>query len=61
MSRLLAAYIALKHREEGQTMIEYAMVLALIVLVLAGAIILTDLDGTITDVFDDTNTKLETR
>jgi len=61
MSRLLAAYIALRHREEGQTMIEYAMVLALIVLTIAGVIVTTNIETTITDIFSDTNTELQKR
>jgi len=61
MSPLLSAYVALRHREEGQTMIEYAMVLALIVLTIAGVIVLTDIEGTITDIFTDTNTELQSR
>ena len=59
MSRLLAAYIALRHREEGQTMIEYALVLALIVLVIAAAITLTDIETAISNVFGDTADQID--
>jgi Flp pilus assembly pilin Flp len=58
MERLLSLYIATLNRidaamrdEEGQTMVEYALVIALVVIAIAGALTVTGLTGKITSTF----------
>lgn len=54
LQHMLAARLAeLKAREEGQTIIEYALVLLLVVVALAGALAVTDLETAIGDAIDD--------
>jgi Flp pilus assembly pilin Flp len=54
MQYYIAARLSeLKAREEGQTIIEYALVLLLVVVVLAGALAVTDLETAIGDAIDD--------
>jgi pilus assembly protein Flp/PilA len=50
MERLLALYIDLETREEGQTMVEYALVLGFVVAVAAIALVST---GTLGKAIDD--------
>ena len=58
MERLLALYVDMKAREEGQTMVEYAAVLAVVVLLVAG-IGTTGLSGGISDALTDVANKLK--
>jgi Flp pilus assembly pilin Flp len=63
MERLLSLYIGALTRiqalrdEEGQTMVEYALVIALVVIAIAGALTVTGLTGKITSTFDALSNK----
>ena len=50
---IYAALARLQSEEEGQTMIEYALVIALIVLVIAGVLNVTGVGNAINGVFTD--------
>jgi pilus assembly protein Flp/PilA len=52
-TRVYLAYAALRDREEGQALVEYALLLALIAVV--SIAILTTLGGKVSDVFSDVN------
>jgi pilus assembly protein Flp/PilA len=52
-TRVYLAYVALRDREEGQALVEYALLLALIAVV--SIAILTTLGGKVSDVFSDIN------
>ena len=54
MERLLAKYIDVKTAEEGQTMVEYALVLALMVVVIAALFTGTGLDEAVGQAITDT-------
>lgn len=53
MERLLSLYTALETREEGQTMVEYALVLALMVVVIAAIFTASGITGEITGTLGD--------
>jgi pilus assembly protein Flp/PilA len=50
------AYVGLRDREEGQALVEYALLLALIAVVSIG--ILTTLGGNVSKIFSKVNAKL---
>lgn len=53
LQQLITARLAgLKAREEGQTIIEYSLVLLLVVVALAGALAVTDIETAIGDAID---------
>jgi pilus assembly protein Flp/PilA len=54
--RAYLAVVALRDREEGQALVEYALLLALIAVVSIG--ILTTLGGNVSKIFNSINTKL---
>jgi pilus assembly protein Flp/PilA len=54
--RTYLAVVALRDREEGQALVEYALLLALIAVVSIG--ILTTLGGNVSKIFNSINTKL---
>jgi len=54
--RMYLAGRALRDREDGQTMVEYALILALVSV--AAVTILTTLGGTVSSVFNKVNTDL---
>jgi Flp pilus assembly pilin Flp len=53
MERLLSLYLQLKNREEGQTMVEYSLILALMVAVIALVFTQTGLGDAIEGAIDD--------
>ena len=54
MQYYIAARLSeLKARDEGQTIIEYALVLLLVVVALAGALAVTDIETAIGDAIDE--------
>ncbi len=54
--RMQNAYVGLREREEGQALVEYALILALVSL--AAVVALTTLGTKITGVFNSINSKL---
>lgn len=54
--RVYLAYTSLRDREEGQALVEYALLLALIAIVSIG--ILTTLGGSVSQVFSKINAKM---
>ena len=62
MERLLKKYIEIKTsglaREEGQTAVEYTLVLALVVAMATAAVLFTDLESAIGDAIDAVATEL---